>query len=198
VGQEYRDILIADTFVDLTRLKLRAQQVRPSPSQARTELLFARLPAGVAVSGGAGSPTARPSPLQTPETEHLVFSSNNAGRPAGDQRRGLEVPARRVPGTDNLSGLCCAMHICGDATLQSEIASARRQPDKSEEVSMTKNLSNNYHEMAAAVDSNKVPLYSAGMFLVLPPPRVSGSSLDAICTVSARRGTAPPRRCSRA
>jgi hypothetical protein len=25
--QEYRDILIADTFVDLTRLKLRAQQV---------------------------------------------------------------------------------------------------------------------------------------------------------------------------
>ena len=27
--QEYRDILIADTFVDLTRLKLRAQQVRP-------------------------------------------------------------------------------------------------------------------------------------------------------------------------
>jgi hypothetical protein len=92
--QEYRDILIADTFVDLTRLKLRAQQANP---RARAPAL---------------APAKRHSPNRTEAACARTFATHTAlftratgiddaiaGRAVRDQRRGLEILARRIKGT---------------------------------------------------------------------------------------------------
>jgi len=92
--QEYRDILIADTFVDLTRLKLRAQQANPR------------------ACAPALAPAKRHSPSRTAAACARTFATHTplftrasgiddaiAGRAVRNQRRGLEILARRIKGT---------------------------------------------------------------------------------------------------
>jgi hypothetical protein len=100
--QEYRDILIADTFVDLTRLKLRAQQANPPAAPARAPAK--RHPPSRAEAAYVRTLALLPhTPLFACATD---IDDAIAGRAVRDQRRGLEVPARRIKGTCVKSAPC--------------------------------------------------------------------------------------------